>query len=82
MDRNTSDAVSIVGGVGVGMQQCHVFSPFFSGQDDRLLVELVVQVGANPRMRGAVVGKTEYNLSRKDNWLVPRLSTLVISIAK
>jgi hypothetical protein len=57
VDQNTLDLSSIVGnsdGVGV-----HVFLPFFGGPDDRLALDFVVQICANPRVRGTVVRMTK-----------------------
>ncbi|KAF8965970.1 Sodium/hydrogen exchanger family-domain-containing protein [Flammula alnicola] len=61
VDQSTVDATSIVGGSmldGGGMEQ-HVFLPFFGGPDDRLALEFVVQICANPRVRGTVVRITK-----------------------
>ena len=55
VDQNTLDSASIVG----GMQQQHIFLPFFGGPDDRLALEFVVQICANPGMRGTVVRITK-----------------------
>jgi hypothetical protein len=57
VDQNTLDLTSVVGnsdGVGV-----HVFLPFFGGPDDRLALDFVVQICANPRVRGTVVRMTK-----------------------
>ena len=57
VDQNTLDLSSIVGnsdGVSV-----HVFLPFFGGPDDRLALDFVVQICANPRVRGTVVRMTK-----------------------
>jgi hypothetical protein len=45
------------------MRQQHVFLPFFGGPDDRLALEFVVQVSANPRMRGTVVRITKCDVA-------------------
>jgi len=62
VDQSTLDSMpSIVGG-GIGSEgtyQQHVFLPFFGGPDDRLALEFVVQICANPRMRGTVVRITK-----------------------
>ena len=57
VDQNTVDLTSIVGnsdGVGV-----HIFLPFFGGPDDRLALDFVVQICANPRISGTVVRMTK-----------------------
>ena len=60
VDQSTLDATSIVGnGAGVGVLKQHVFLPFFGGPDDRLALDFVVQVCANPRVRGTVVRITK-----------------------
>jgi len=72
VDQNTLDSVSIVGGGGGGgMQQQHVFLPFFGGPDDRLALEFVVQVCANPRIRGTVVRIIKCEVGEEDNLVVP-----------
>jgi len=71
VDQNTLDGTSIVGGGGGGMQQQHVFLPFFGGPDDRLALEFVVQICANPRMRGTVVRITRCDVEEEDNLVVP-----------
>jgi hypothetical protein len=37
----------------------HIFLPFFGGPDDRLALDFVVQICANPRVRGTVVRLTK-----------------------
>jgi hypothetical protein len=60
VDRSTFDLTSIVGGSGgVGVLHQHVFLPFFGGPDDRLALDFVVQICANPRIRGTVVRITK-----------------------
>lgn len=61
VDQSTLDSSfssSIVGG-GFGMDETgyhqHVFLPFFGGPDDRLALEFVVQICANPRIKGTVI---------------------------
>ena len=54
VDQNTLDSASTFG----GMQQ-HIFLPFFGGPDDRLALEFLVQICANPRIRGTVVRITK-----------------------
>ena len=54
VDQNTLDSASTFG----GMQQ-HIFLPFFGGPDDWLALEFVVQICANPRIRGTVVRITK-----------------------
>lgn len=60
VDQNTLDLTSIVGNSdGVGVLHQHVFLPFFGGPDDRLALDFVVQICANPRVRGTVVRMTK-----------------------
>jgi len=61
VDQSTLDLTSIVGGNGgiVGGLQQHIFLPFFGGPDDRLALDFVVQICANPRVRGTVVRMTK-----------------------
>ena len=59
VDQNTLDLTSIVGNSdGVGVLN-HVFLPFFGGPDDRLALDFVVQICANPKVRGTVVRVTK-----------------------
>lgn len=46
--------VSHSAGTGTGSAR-HVFLPFFGGPDDRLALQFVVQLCANPRMRATVI---------------------------
>ena len=56
VDQSTLDLTSVVGSSdGVGVLHQHVFLPFFGGPDDRLALDFVVQICANPRVRGTVV---------------------------
>jgi hypothetical protein len=73
LDQNTLDSASIAGGGGGGggMQQQHVFLPYFGGPDDRLALEFVVQVCANPRMMGTVVRITRCDVGEEDNLVGP-----------
>ena len=48
--------VQILGLWGDGV---HVFLPFFGGPDDRLALDFVVQICANPRVSGTVVRITK-----------------------
>jgi hypothetical protein len=60
VDQSTLDLSIIVGsGDGVGVLQQHVFFPFFGGPDDRLALDFVVQICANPRIKGTVVRITK-----------------------
>jgi len=62
VDQSTLDLTSIVGsngGVVGSLQQQHIFLPFFGGPDDRLALDFVVQICANPRVRGTVVRMTK-----------------------
>ena len=59
VDQNTLDTTSIVGNSGVGVLHQHIFLPFFGGPDDRLALDFVVQICANPRVRGTVVRMTK-----------------------
>ena len=60
VDQNTFDLTSIAGNCdGVGVLHQHVFLPFFGGPDDRLALDFVVQICANPRVRGTVVRMTK-----------------------
>lgn len=45
-------------GTGTGSAR-HIFCPFFGGPDDRLALEFVVQLCANPRMSATVVRMTK-----------------------
>jgi hypothetical protein len=48
------------GGLGTGTGSArHVFFPFFGGPDDRLALEFVVQLCANPRISATVVRMTK-----------------------
>ncbi|PPQ70372.1 hypothetical protein CVT25_000083 [Psilocybe cyanescens] len=58
VDQSTLDSASIVGASGLGGAQ-HVFLPFFGGPDDRLALEFVVQICANPRIKGTVIRITK-----------------------
>src|SRR5882757_2264184 len=40
---------------GGNVEQQHIFFPFFGGPDDRLALEFVVQLCANPKMGATVV---------------------------
>jgi Kef-type K+ transport system membrane component KefB len=60
VDQCTPDSTSILGsGDGVGVLLQHVFLPFFGGPDDRLALDFVVQICANPRVRGTIVRITK-----------------------
>ncbi|KAF8799460.1 hypothetical protein BYT27DRAFT_7201515 [Phlegmacium glaucopus] len=62
VDQSTLDLTSIVGGSsggGLGALQQHIFFPFFGGPDDRLALDFVVQICANPRVKGTVVRMTK-----------------------
>jgi len=59
VDQNTLDSTSIVGGDSDGVPHQHIFLPFFGGPDDRLALDFVVQICANPRVRGTVVRMTK-----------------------
>ena len=60
VDQNTLDLTSIVDNSnGVGVLHQHVFLPFFGGPDDRLALDFVVQICANPRVRGTVIRMTK-----------------------
>ena len=61
VDQSTLDLTSILDGAG-GLHQ-HVFLPFFGGPDDRLALEFLVQICANPRLRGTVVRMTKSDVS-------------------
>jgi hypothetical protein len=50
-----------------GLRHQHVFLPFFGGPDDRLALEFVVQICANPRIRGTVVRITKTDGSSSDD---------------
>lgn len=52
-------------------QQQHVFLPFFGGPDDRLALEFVIQICANPRIRGTVVRITKCDVGKENNLVVP-----------
>ncbi|KDR83202.1 hypothetical protein GALMADRAFT_239040 [Galerina marginata CBS 339.88] len=60
VDQSTLDSASIVGSAegAVGVAQ-HVFLPFFGGPDDRLALEFVIQICANPRIKATVVRITK-----------------------
>ncbi|CAA7270692.1 unnamed protein product [Cyclocybe aegerita] len=59
VDQSTLDSSSLVGAAYDGAYQQHIFLPFFGGPDDRLALEFVVQICANPRIRGTVVRITK-----------------------
>ncbi|KAF8800776.1 hypothetical protein BYT27DRAFT_7227327 [Phlegmacium glaucopus] len=61
VDQSTLDLTSIVGGSsgGLGALQQHIFFPFFGGPDDRLALDFVVRICANPRVKGTVVRVTK-----------------------
>ena len=60
VDQSTLGLTSIVGSSdGVGVMHQHVFLPFFGGPDDRLALDFVVQICANPRVRGTVIRMTK-----------------------
>ena len=61
VDQSTLDLTSVMSGSdgGLGVLQQHVFLPFFGGPDDRLALDFVVQICANPRVRGTVVRITK-----------------------
>jgi hypothetical protein len=42
-----------------GSEQTHLFLPFFGGPDDRLALDFVVQLCANPRVRATVLRLTK-----------------------
>jgi len=42
-----------------GSEQTHLFLPFFGGPDDRLALDFVVQLCANPRVRATVLRVTK-----------------------
>ncbi len=69
VDQSTLESgSSIIGsGSGEGAYQQHVFLPFFGGPDDRLALEFVVQICANPRIRGTVVRITKTDVVEGDN---------------
>jgi hypothetical protein len=71
VDQSTLDSVSVVGGGGGRMQRQHVFLPYFGGPDDRLALEFVVQVCANPRTRGTIVRITKCDVCEEDNLVGP-----------
>jgi len=72
VDQSTLDSSSsIVGGLGSGRYDQHIFLPFFGGPDDRLALEFVVQICANPRVRGTVV-----RISKCDEVEAPDISRL------
>jgi len=50
----------LIGHVPIGVhEQTHLFLPFFGGPDDRLALDFVVQLCANPRVRATVVRITK-----------------------
>ena len=50
----------LIGRAPLGVrEQTHVFLPFFGGPDDRLALDFVVQLCANPRVRATVVRITK-----------------------
>ena len=55
VDQNTLDLTSIEG----NSDGVHVFLPFFGGPDDRLALDFLVQICANPRVKGTVVRMTK-----------------------
>jgi hypothetical protein len=59
VDQSTLDSIVGSGTGSEGGYQQHVFLPFFGGPDDRLALEFVVQICANPRIRGTVVRITK-----------------------
>ena len=60
VDQNTLDLASVMGNSdGVGVLHQHVFFPFFGGPDDRLALDFVIQICANPRVRGTIVRMTK-----------------------
>jgi len=69
VDQSTLDLGSSIigGGSGEGAYQQHVFLPFFGGPDDRLALEFVLQICANPRIRGTVVRITKTDVMESDN---------------
>ena len=57
VDQSTLDSMPSIVGSGIGSEggyPQHVL-PFFGGPDDRLALEFVVQICANPRTRGTVM---------------------------
>ena len=62
VDQSTLDSTSIVGGSSsstLDVLHQHIFLPFFGGPDDRLALDFVVQICANPKVRGTVVRITK-----------------------
>ena len=63
VDQTTLDSIIGSGkGIEEGYEQ-YLFLPFFGGPDDRLALEFVVQICANPRVRGTVVRMTKTDAS-------------------
>lgn len=66
VDQSTLESGSSITGDG-GVFEQHVFLPFFGGPDDRLALEFVVQICANPRIRGTVVRITKIDAQGDNN---------------
>jgi hypothetical protein len=56
---------SVGAGTGTGSAR-HIFFPFFGGPDDRLALEFVVQLCANPRMSATVVRMSKSGVEGAD----------------
>ncbi|KAH9999652.1 Sodium/hydrogen exchanger family-domain-containing protein [Russula compacta] len=53
----------LIGRAPLGVrEQTHVFLPFFGGPDDRVALDFVVQLCANPRVRATVVRITKHDV--------------------
>lgn len=62
VDQSTLDSMPSIVGSDIGTEgryEQHIFLPFFGGPDDRLALEFVVRICANPRIRGTVVRITK-----------------------
>ncbi|KAH9969870.1 Sodium/hydrogen exchanger family-domain-containing protein [Russula dissimulans] len=60
----------LIGHAPIGVhEQTHLFLPFFGGPDDRLALDFVVQLCANPRVRATVVRITKREI--QDDVSVP-----------
>ena len=53
------------------MRQHDVFLPFFGDPDNRLALEFVLQICANPRMNGTVVRVTKCDVIERDVAVLP-----------
>src|SRR5216683_4763904 len=58
-----TNVVLVLGRASFGLlEQTHLFLPFFGGPDDRLALDFVVQLCANPRVRATVVRITKRDI--------------------